>query len=222
MDNDKKSMVQAIKQPVLITLILMIVCGLIFPLGMTALANVIFPKQANGSIVYADGEAVGSEYIGQEFSEDYFLKGRPSAYHYNTYIKAENGKMYFSDGNEFTAPSSGSNNYAPSNPDLISRIENDTQNIIKSNTGVNKEDIPADLYTASGSGLDPHISVESAMLQIHTISENSGISEERLKEIIDENTSDKLLGIFGAEVVNVLGVNMKIAKEIGIVSEINK
>lgn len=222
MDNDKKSMVQAIKQPVLITLILMIVCGLIFPLGMTALANVIFPKQANGSIVYADGEAVGSEYIGQEFSEDYFLKGRPSAYHYNTYTKAENGKMYFSDGNEFTAPSSGSNNYAPSNPDLISRIENDTQNIIKSNTGVNKEDIPADLYTASGSGLDPHISVESAMLQIHTISENSGISEERLKEIIDENTSDKLLGIFGSEVVNVLGVNMKIAKEIGIVSEINK
>ena len=94
MDNDKKSMVQAIKQPVLITLILMIVCGLIFPLGMTALANVIFPKQANGSIVYADGEAVGSEYIGQEFSEDYFLKGRPSAYHYNTYIKAENGRVF--------------------------------------------------------------------------------------------------------------------------------
>ena len=218
----KKSVFSSARQVIIVTLILLIICGLGFPLLLTGISSLIFPKQAEGNLVKADGVAVGSEFVGQDFTEDYFMKCRPSAYNYNTYYEDENGNKNYNDGSEFGGLSSGSNNYAPSNPELAERVEKDIEEFLEANPGVKREDIPTDLLTASGSGLDPHISPASAEIQIPAISQASDISEEELKKIVEDNTEGKLLGIFGEETVNVLEVNLEIAKEMGIVSNIEK
>lgn len=109
-----------------VTLILLLLCGFVFPVLLTGISSMVFPAQAGGSLVYADGRAVGSKYVGQEFTKPYFMKGRPSAYHYNTYYEDAQGNRYYSDGSPFAGVSSGSNNYAPSNPALIERVKADT------------------------------------------------------------------------------------------------
>ena len=212
-----KNFLHNTKRAVLVTVVLMIICGLIYPLVLTGISKVIFPRQAEGSLIRVDGKVVGAETIGQEFTEDYYMWGRPSAYHYNTYTEDENGNLVYSDGTEFAGVSSGSNNYAPTNEALTERVENDMEKFLERNPEVKAEDIPTDLLTASGSGLDPHISPESAQIQIPRIAEASGLSEEKVEEIVSEHTEGKLLGVFGEETVNVLMVNLEIAKEMGVI-----
>lgn len=195
-----------------VTLILMLLCGLGYPLLMTGLSAVLFPHQAKGSLVMVDGTAVGAEFVGQEFTSPCFLKGRPSAVHYNTYQVGEDGKACCLDGTPFGGLASGSANYGPSNPALQERVKQDMEAFLAENPELQAEDIPTDLMTASGSGLDPHISPEAARIQLPAISQASGISLEALEEMVDHNTTGKLLGIFGNEVVNVLGVNVEIAE----------
>lgn len=199
-----------------ITLVFMLVCGLGYPLLMNGLSGLLFPRQAKGSLVMADGKAIGSEHVGQEFTEAYFMKGRPSAVHYNTYTVNEDGKEVYSDGSEFAGVASGSSNYGPSNPALAQRVETDIQAFLDANPDVKREDIPTDLMTASGSGLDPHISPASAAIQLPAIAEASGLSLETLEQIVADNTTGKLLGIFGEETVNVLAVNVAIAEAMGL------
>ena len=141
---------------------------------------------------------------------------RPSAYHYNTYTEDEEGNQFYNDGTEFPGIGSGSNNYAPSNPDLAERVEADIEIFLEKNPDVKREDIPTDLLTASGSGLDPHISPASAEIQIPRISEASGLTEDQIREIISRHTSGKVLGIFGEDTVNVLEVNIEIAQAMGL------
>ena len=205
-----------------VTLILLLLCGFVFPVLLTGISSMVFPAQAGGSLVYADGRAVGSKYVGQEFTKPYFMKGRPSAYHYNTYYTDEQGSRFYNDGSEFAGLGSGSNNYAPSNPALTQRVEADIEAFLAENPGVAREDIPADLMTASGSGLDPHISPAAAQVQLPAIAEASGLSPERLAQIVADNTEEKLLGVFGEETVNVLGVNLDIALAMGLISEMEK
>ena len=212
-----KNFLHNTKRAVLVTVVLMIICGLIYPLVLTGISKVIFPRQAEGSLIRVDGKVVGAETIGQEFTEDYYMWGRPSAYHYNTYTEDENGNLVYSDGTEFAGVSSGSNNYAPTNEALTERVENDMEKFLERNPEVKAEDIPTDLLTASGSGLDPHISPESAQIQIPRIAEASGLSEQKVEEIVSEHTEGKLLGVFGEETVNVLMVNLDIAKEMGVI-----
>ena len=212
-----KNFLHNTKRAVLVTVVLMIICGMIYPLVLTGISKVIFPRQAEGSLIRVDGKVVGAETIGQEFTEDYYMWGRPSAYHYNTYTEDENGNLVYSDGTEFAGVSSGSNNYAPTNEALTERVENDMEKFLERNPEVKAEDIPTDLLTASGSGLDPHISPESAQIQIPRIAEASGLSEEKVEEIVSEHTEGKLLGVFGEETVNVLMVNLDIAKEMGVI-----
>ena len=212
-----KNFLHNTKRAVLVTVVLMIICGLIYPLVLTGISKVIFPRQAEGSLIRVDGKVVGAETIGQEFTEDYYMWGRPSAYHYNTYTEDENGNLVYSDGTEFAGVSSGSNNYAPTNEALTERVENDMEKFLERNPEVKAEDIPTDLLTASGSGLDPHISPESAQIQIPRIAEASGLSEEKVEEIVSEHTEGKLLGVFGEDTVNVLMVNLDIAKEMGVI-----
>lgn len=212
-----KNFLHNTKRAVLVTVVLMIICGLIYPLVLTGISKVIFPRQAEGSLIRVDGKVVGAETIGQEFTEDYYMWGRLSAYHYNTYTEDENGNLVYSDGTEFAGVSSGSNNYAPTNEALTERVENDMEKFLERNPEVKAEDIPTDLLTASGSGLDPHISPESAQIQIPRIAEASGLSEEKVEEIVSEHTEGKLLGVFGEETVNVLMVNLDIAKEMGVI-----
>ena len=191
----------SLRQAVMVTLVLLFLCGFLFPVVLSGLSAVIFPSQANGSLVTADGEAVGAANVGQDFTEPYFMKCRPSAYNYNTYYEDADGNQFYNDGSEFAGLSSGSNNYAASNPALTERVEADIEEFL------------------AGSGLDPHVSPASAAIQIPALAEASGLSEETLEQIVADHTTGKLLGIFGEETVNVLGVNLDIALEMGLISE---
>lgn len=218
----KNSFVGGFRQAAIVTLILLFLCGFLFPVALSGLSAVIFPDQAKGSLVTADGEAVGAANVGQDFTEPYFMKCRPSAYHYNTYYEDAEGNQFYNDGSEFAGLSSGSNNYAPSNPALAERVEADIEEFLAANPDVTREDLPADLMTASGSGLDPHVSPEGAQVQIPALAEASGLSEEELEQIVADNTTGKLMGIFGEEAVNVLGVNLDIVAAMGLVGEVSK
>lgn len=204
-------MLNEIKKAFLVSIALLLICGLGYPLLMTGMAQVIFPKQANGSLVEVNGEAVGSNLVGQDFTEAYFMKCRPSAVSYNTYTQEQ------ADSGEYGGVGSGSNNFAPSNPDLTARVSEDMAAFLNANPGLAAEDIPTDLLTASGSGLDPHISPESANVQLPALSEASGLTMEVLEGIVSENTKGKSFGIFGESRVNVLGVNIEIAKQMGLI-----
>ena len=219
---NKNAFFHGLRQSLVVTLVLLLLCGFVFPVLLSGISTVIFPSQANGSLVYADGQAVGAANVGQDFTDPYFMKGRPSAYNYNTYYKDEQGNQYYNDGSAFAGLSSGSNNYAPSNPALTERVEADIEAFLEANPDVKREDIPADLMTASGSGLDPHITPASARIQIPALAAASGLSEEELEQIVADNTEGKLLGIFGEETVNVLGVNLDIAKAMGLVVDASK
>ena len=191
-----------IKKAFFVSITLMILCGVIYPLLMTGISQLIFNKQANGSIIKVDGKEVGSELIGQNFTESEFFKGRVSAVNYNTYTE---------DSSEYSGVSSGSQNLAPSSDALKERVEKDIDDFLAANPGVKKEDIPTDLLTSSGSGLDPDISAESAKIQIPAVSKASGISEADLQKIVDKYTEGRTLGIFGEPRVNVLKANIEIA-----------
>ena len=219
---NKSTFFHSLRQSLVVTLILLLLCGFVFPVLLSGISAVIFPSQAGGSLVYAGGQAVGSATVGQDFTEPYFMKGRPSAYNYNTYSLDEQGNPYYNDGSEFSGLRTGSDNYAPSNPALTERVEADIEAFLEANPDVKREDIPADLMTASGSGLDPHIPPESARLQIPALAAASGVREEELEQIVEANTEGKLFGIFGEETVNVLGVNLDIAHAMGLVGDVNK
>ena len=141
---------------------------------------------------------------------DVYKRQRVSSVNYNTYTQEQ------LDNGEYAGVSSGSFNYGNSNPDLEARIQKDLDEFLASHPGVSAEDVPADLLTASGSGLDPHISPKAAQIQIPAVAENSGLSEEKVAQIVEDNTEHKVLGVFGEDRVNVLKCNLAIAEAMGI------
>ncbi|PJO40468.1 K(+)-transporting ATPase subunit C [Lysinibacillus xylanilyticus] len=200
------------KQALLITMTMFVLCGFIYPFAVTALAQGLFHHKANGSLIEADGETVGSELIGQTFTAPQYFWGRVSSVNYNVYTKEdmipdENGQVNYS------GVSSGTFNYAPSNPELKKRIEADIEKFLLANPSVKRQDIPADLMTASGSGLDPHISMKAAEIQIERIAQASGLSKDEIEKIIEANTEKRSLGIFGENKVNFLMANLDIMKK---------
>lgn len=199
-----------LKTILLFSLAMFLLCGLVYPLAMTGIAQIVFPKQANGSIISIDGKEIGSQLIGQDFTDERFMKCRPSAVNYNTYTEAQKA------AGEYGGVATGSKNYAPSNPDLAARVEQSVSDFLAANPTVSRGEIPADLLTASGSGLDPHVSPESAEIQLPALVKTTGLSEEMLMNIVKNNTTPKLLGVFGEPIVNVLGVNLEIAKELNL------
>ncbi|MCJ7968719.1 MAG: K(+)-transporting ATPase subunit C [Lactococcus lactis] len=197
-----------LKTPFLVTVVFTVICGLFYPLLITGLGQSIFPYQANGSLIVNKGKVIGSELIGQQFSDQEFMKGRPSAVNYNTYTAKEKSE------GKYLGLASGSQNLSPSNPLLKKRVESDLKNFLNNNPSINKKDIPTDLLTSSGSGLDPSISQQSALIQIPQISKSTGISVDNLKKIIDKNTQNKTLGFLGEKTVNVLKVNLEIYNQL--------
>lgn len=199
-----------LKKAIAVTFTLLLICGVIYPLALTGLGQVLFPKKADGSMVKVDGKAVGSEVVGQKFEGDQYFHGRISSVNYNTYTKEEK------ESGEYTGVSSGSFNYGTTSEDLKSRVENDVKAFKKRYKEATGEafagEIPADMLTASGSGLDPHISPESAEIQLPIVVAKSGLSEEEVQKIVENNTEHKVLGIFGEEKVNVLKCNLEIAE----------
>lgn len=193
-----------------LSIALMIICGIIYPLFITGVGKVLFPKQANGSIITTNGNAVGSELIGQNFTDPRFFRGRVSSVNYNTYTQAdtrpdESGKVAYS------GVSSGSQNLGPSNKALKERVQKDIDDFLKTHPDVKKEDIATDLLTSSGSGLDPDISLKAAEIQISAVSKGTGISKQELQKIVDKYTEVRSLGVFGEPRINVLKVNLEIA-----------
>ncbi len=210
-----KSFGKILKSAVILTVTLMILCSVVYPLILTGISQLAFHKQANGNLIKVNGEAVGSELVGQNFTDERFFKGRVSSINYNTYT--EEDLIPDEEGNvAYGGVSSGSYNYGASNPDLKERVEASIDEFLKANPTVKKEDIPADLLTASGSGLDPHISVKSAEIQVPAIAKATGLNEDELKQMIKDNTEGKVLGVLGEEKVNVLTLNISVAKAIGL------
>lgn len=181
-------------------LVMTIVLGLGYPLVVTVIGQIALPGQANGSLVRVDGQAVGSALIGQSFTDadgaalPEWFQSRPSAA----------GSGY--DG----AASSGSN-YGPENPDLIAAI-GDRQSAIEGSDGVPVFEIPADAVTASGSGLDPHISPEYARLQVARVAEARGLESQAVAALVESMIQSRDLGYLGEPTVNVLQLNIALAE----------
>lgn len=144
MKDSVKRALHGSRQAVVVTVVLMLICGLLFPLLLTGLSSLIFPHQANGSLITVDGMTVGAKNVGQEFTEDYYMWSRPSAYHYNVYVEDEEGNQTYTDGTEFPGLGSGSNNYAPSNPALIERVEQDIVNYVARTLKVDTSELPGE------------------------------------------------------------------------------
>ncbi|MEJ8547889.1 potassium-transporting ATPase subunit KdpC [Brevibacillus borstelensis] len=177
-------------QNVRLSLVLLLICGIAYPLAMTGLSQLTMPAKASGSLIADDkGNVIGSELIGQSFTDPKYFTGRISSIEYN-------------------AASSGSNNYAPSNPALAERTKEEIAAFLTANPGVRQDEIPADLLTNSGSGLDPHISPEAARVQVERIAKARNLDQARLKALIDEYTEERSLGVFGQPRVNVLKLNI--------------
>lgn len=168
-----------------------LITGIIYPMTVTGLAQLIFPYQANGSIITKDGKAIGSVLIGQQFDDPKYFWGRPSAttpYPYN-------------------ASSSSGSNLGPSNPDLIKSVQSHVQALRAADPN-NMAKIPIDLVTASGSGLDPHISPAAARYQARRVASARRIDEAKVFALIEANTEGRELGILGEPRVNVLKLNL--------------
>lgn len=212
-----RSFLRYFKSALVLTVFMLILCGFAYPAALTGLGQFMFPHQANGSLITAEGEkttepeeAIGSAIVGQDFSGNpRYFQGRVSGVNYNTYTEEEK------EDNSYGGVGSGGSNLAPSNEELKERVEKSVDEFLEKNPGVEKGDIPADLLTASGSGMDPDITPQSAKIQIPAIAENTGLSEEELEKIVENNTQGKVLGVFGHERVNVLKCNLEIAKAIG-------
>lgn len=200
-----------VKRAFLLSITLLVICGIAYPLFMTGISQLIFPKQANGSIMELNGKKVGSELLGQSFTDTRFFKGRPSAVNYNTYTE-EDTKPDKNGNIKYTGVTSGSQNLAPSNPALAERVQKDMNEFLKNNPSIKKEDIPADILTSSGSGLDPDISIKAAQLQVPAIAKASGISEAEINKIVEDCTENRQLGILGEIRMNVLKANLEIYK----------
>jgi len=172
-----------------LSLVLLIICGMAYPLVVTGISTLTMPDRSKGSLIESNGKVVGSELIGQMFKDPKYFSGRVSSIEYN-------------------AAGSGSENYAPSNKDMIERTKKDIEAFIAANPDVKKGEIPADLLTNSGSGLDPHISPLAAEIQVPRIAKTRGIEEANIYHLIKEKTEGRQLGIFGEPRVNVLELNM--------------
>src|SRR6478672_1966989 len=193
-------MLKEIRPAILVLVLLTLITGLAYPLAMTAIAGVIFPKQAQGSLIEKDGKVVGSALIGQEFKDDKYFHGRPSA----TVAPDPNDSTKTVPA-PYNAANSGGSNLGPTSKALADRLKEDVDKLKAENPN---QPVPADLVTTSASGLDPHISPEAAQFQVPRIAKARNLSEDRIRQLVEEHTEGRFLGVLGEPRVNVLLLNL--------------
>jgi K+-transporting ATPase ATPase C chain len=193
-------MLKEIRPAILVLLLLTLITGLAYPLAMTEIAGAIFPRQAQGSLIERDGKVVGSALIGQEFKDDKYFHGRPSAT--TAPDPADSTKTVPA---PYNAANSGASNLGPTSKALNDRIKEDVDKLKAENPS---SPVPVDLVTTSASGLDPDISPEGALFQVPRVAKARGLPEDKVRQLVAENSSGRLIGIFGEPRVNVLALNL--------------
>jgi len=193
-------MLREIRPAIIVLVVLTLITGLAYPLAMTAIAGVVFPNQAEGSLIERDGKVVGSALIGQEFKDDKYFHGRLSA----TTAPDPNDSTKTVSA-PYNAANSGGSNLGPTSKALNDRIKDDVEKLKAENPG---SPVPIDLVTSSASGLDPDISPEGALFQVPRVAKARKLSEDRVRQLVADNTSGRLGGLLGEPRVNVLELNL--------------
>jgi K+-transporting ATPase ATPase C chain len=193
-------MLKEIRPAIILLVALTLVTGLAYPLAMTAIAGVVFPKQAQGSLIEKDGKVVGSALIGQEFKEEKYFHGRPSAT--TTADPADATKTVPA---PYNAANSSGSNLGPTSKALNDRVKEDDDKLKAENPSM---PVPVDLVTTSGSGLDPDISPEAALFQVPRVAKARNIGEDRVRQLVADKTEGRLAGFLGEPRVNVLALNL--------------
>ncbi|MHC2439830.1 K(+)-transporting ATPase subunit C [Bradyrhizobium sp. USDA 4451] len=193
-------MLREIRPAILVLVLLTAITGLAYPLAMTAIAGVIFPKQAQGSLIEKDGKVIGSALIGQEFKEDKYFHGRPSAT-----VAPDPSDASKTVPAPYNAANSGGSNLGPTSKALNDRVKEDVEKLKAENPSAS---VPVDLVTTSASGLDPDISPDAALFQVPRVAKARSMSEDTVRELVAQNTQGRLAGVIGEPRVNVLALNL--------------
>jgi K+-transporting ATPase ATPase C chain len=197
-------MLREIRPAIILLIALTLITGLAYPLAMTGIAGVIFPTQAQGSLIEKDGKVIGSVLIGQVFADDKYFHGRPSA----TTTPDPKDPTKNIDA-PYNAANSGGSNLGPTNKALIERVKGDVDKLKKENASA---PVPIDLVTTTGSGLDPHISPAGALFQVPRVAKARNMPEDRVRALVNDNTEGRFLGLLGEPRVNVLALNLALDK----------
>ena len=193
-------MLREIRPAILVLLALTLITGLAYPLVITGIAGVIFPTQAQGSLIEKDGKVIGSTLIGQEFKSDKYFHGRPSAT--TAPDPADASKTVAA---PYNAANSGGSNLGPTSKALNDRVKEDVEKLKAENPS---SPVPVDLVTASGSGLDPDISPDAALFQVPRVAKARNMPESRIRDLVIQHTQGRQLGLLGEPRVNVLALNL--------------
>jgi potassium-transporting ATPase KdpC subunit len=193
-------MLREIRPAILVLVVLTLITGLVYPLAMTGIAGVIFPKQAQGSLIEKDGKVIGSALIGQEFKQDKYFHGRPSAT-----VAPDPTDPSKTVPAPYNAANSGGSNLGPTSKALADRVKEDVEKLKAENPNT---PVPVDLVTTSASGLDPDISPEAALFQVPRVAKARNLPEDRVRQLVTDNTRGRLAGLLGEPRVNVLALNL--------------
>ncbi|MEA2895481.1 MAG: potassium-transporting ATPase KdpC subunit [Bradyrhizobium sp.] len=193
-------MLKEIRPAIIVLVALTLITGLAYPLAMTAIAGVMFPKQAQGSLIEKDGKVIGSALIGQQFTSDKYFHGRPSAT--TAPDPADSSKTVPA---PYNAANSGGSNLGPTSKALIDRVKDDVEKLKTENPSM---PVPIDLVTTSASGLDPDISPEAALFQVPRVAKARNLPEDAVRKLVDDHIEGRLAGLLGEPRVNVLALNL--------------